>query len=161
MNALTEALGKANADLMAELEAIYKDIHQHPELSMQEFRTAALAADQMERVGYEVTRNVGSTGVVCIMKNGPGPVVMLRADMDALPMAESTCLPYASSVMAKDPEGIDVGVAHSCGHDMHVTWLIGAARILAAHRDVWHGTVLVVFQPGEETAEGATAMVKD
>ncbi|NCT84665.1 MAG: amidohydrolase [Comamonadaceae bacterium] len=161
MNALTHALGEAGPGLMAELEAFYKDLHQHPELSMQEFRTAKIAADAMEGMGYEVTRGVGRTGVVCVLRNGAGPVVMLRADMDALPMAENTGLAYASTERVRGPDGDEVGVAHSCGHDMHVTWLIGAARILAARRADWRGTLLVVFQPGEETAEGASAMVQD
>lgn len=161
MNALTQTLINAAPGLMGELESLYKDIHKHPELSMQEVRTAKIAADAMEALGYAVTRNVGKTGVVCVMDNGSGPVVMLRADMDALPMAENTGLPYASTVTARDADGIEVGVAHSCGHDMHVTWLIGAARLLATNRDAWHGTLLIVFQPGEETAEGARAMVND
>lgn len=161
MNALTQALACADATLVAELEALYKDLHSHPELSMQEVRTSKIAADAMQGLGYEVTRQVGVTGVVCVLKNGAGPTVMLRADMDALPMAENTGLPYASTVKAKDEEGVEVGVAHSCGHDMHVTWMIGAARIFAEHRGVWSGTLMVVFQPGEETAEGANAMVRD
>ncbi|WP_431273444.1 M20 family metallopeptidase [Variovorax ureilyticus] len=161
MNALTQALGSADSALLADLEALYKDIHQHPELSMQEVRTAKIVADTMQDLGYEVTRNVGVTGVVCVMKNGAGPTVMLRADMDALPMAENTGLPYASTVTARDADGVETGVAHSCGHDMHVTWLIGAARILSTNRVAWHGTLLIVFQPGEETAEGATSMVRD
>ena len=161
MNALTQALAVADPTLIAKLEALYKDIHQHPELSMQEVRTAKIAADAMQGFGFEVTRNVGVTGVVCVMKNGTGPTVMLRADMDALPMAENTGLPYASTVMARDAEGDEVGVAHSCGHDMHVTWMIGAAHILSANRAAWHGTLMIVFQPGEETAEGANAMVRD
>lgn len=161
MTALTQALAAADPALMAELETLYKDIHQHPELSMQEVRTAKIVADAMDGLGYEVTRQVGVTGVVCVMRNGAGPTVMLRADMDALPMAENTGLPYASTVTARDADGVEVGVAHSCGHDMHVTWMIGAARILAAHRGAWSGTLLIVFQPGEETAEGANAMVRD
>lgn len=161
MNALTQALGAAEPTLMTYLEALYKDLHQHPELSMQEVRTAKIVADAMQGLGYEVTRNVGVTGVVCVLENGAGPVVMLRADMDALPMAENTGLPHASSVKAKDADGVEVGVAHSCGHDMHVTWMIGAGHILAKNRAAWHGTLMIVFQPGEETAEGATAMVRD
>jgi hippurate hydrolase len=101
------------------------------------------------------------TGVVCVLKNGAGPTVMLRADMDALPMAENTGLPYASTVRAHDAEGHETGVAHACGHDMHVTWMIGAARILSENRAAWRGTLVIVFQPGEETAEGANAMVRD
>ena len=161
MNALTRALDRADPALMSELEALYKDIHQHPELSMQEVRTAKLVADAMRDAGYEVTCEVGVTGVVCVLSNGAGPTVMLRADMDALPMAENTGLPYASTVKARDADGIEVGVAHSCGHDMHVTWMVGAARILSANRPAWSGTLMIVFQPGEETAEGASAMVRD
>lgn len=161
MNALVQALGSAKPALMTELEVLYKDFHRHPELSMQEVRTAKIVADTMQDLGYEVTRNVGVTGVVCVMRNGSGPTVMLRADMDALPMAENSGLPYASTVTARDADGVEVGVAHSCGHDMHVTWMIGAARILSMNRAAWQGTLIIVFQPGEETAEGANAMVRD
>lgn len=161
MNALTKALETADPALMAELEALYKDLHQHPELSMQEVRTAKIVADSMQNLGYEVTRNVGITGVVCVLKNGAAPTVMLRADMDALPMSENTGLPYASTVKTRDADVIEVGVSHSCGHDMHVTWMLGAARILSTNRAAWQGTLMVVFQPGEETAEGANAMVRD
>ena len=161
MNPLVQALARHSDKLLAELEAIYKDLHQHPELSMQEFRTAKIAADYLDSLGYEVTRAVGITGVVGVLRNGTGPTVMLRADMDALPMAENTDLPYASSVKAKDEDGVEVGVAHSCGHDLHVTWLMGVSRVLAEYRDAWNGTVMVVFQPGEEVARGASSMVKD
>jgi len=161
MNALNQALGAVESTLLAELETLYKDLHQHPELSMQEVRTSQIVAEAMQALGYEVTRNVGVTGVVCVMENGAGPTVMLRADMDALPMAEDTGLEYASTVKARDADGIEVCVAHSCGHDMHVTWMIGAARILSANRRAWRGTVMLVFQPGEETAEGARSMVRD
>lgn len=161
MNPIIQAMTDHGGKLLAELETIYKDFHQHPELSMQEFRTAKLAADYIEALGYEVTRGVGVTGVVGVMRNGQGPTVMLRADMDALPMVENTGLPYASTVKAKDEDGIEVDVAHSCGHDLHMTWLMGAARILGKHRDVWHGTVMVVFQPGEEVGRGASCMVDD
>ncbi|HKR46751.1 MAG TPA: M20 family metallopeptidase [Paraburkholderia sp.] len=159
MNSLLQASGRS--ELLTELEAVYKDIHQHPELSMQEVRTAKVAADYIEALGYEVTREVGVTGVVGVLRNGEGPVVMLRADMDALPMEENTGLPYASTVRAKDEDGIEVGVAHSCGHDMHVTWLMGTSKILAEHRDAWAGTIMVVFQPGEEVGRGASSMVSD
>src|ERR1700726_1589486 len=116
----------ANLDgLLAELEAIYKDIHSHPELSMQEARTGGVAADHLRTVGYEVTTGVGKTGVVGLFRNGEGPTVMLRADMDALPIAENTGLSYASKVTATDAEGIIVPVGHMCGHDMHVAWLVG------------------------------------
>lgn len=161
MNPLVQALSSCGAVLLAELETIYKDIHQHPELSMQEVRTAKLAAEFIEALGYEVTRAVGVTGVVGVLRNGEGPTVMLRADMDALPMAENTGLPYASTVKAKDEDGVEVGVAHSCGHDLHVTWLMGASRIFAEHRDAWKGTVMLVFQPGEEVGRGAASMVQD
>ena len=114
------------------LEALYKDVHSHPELSMQETRTAGLAADRLRAAGYEVTAGVGKTGVVGLLRNGEGPTVMLRADMDALPVEEATGLPYASKITAKDREGKTVPVAHMCGHDMHVTWLVGAATLLAA-----------------------------
>ena len=138
--------------LLPKLEAFYADVHSHPELSMQETRTSALAAEQLRASGYEVTTGVGKTGVVGLLKNGAGPTVMLRADMDALPVEEATGLPYASKVK---------GVMHACGHDMHVTWLVGATRLLAEARDAWHGTVMAVFQPAEETAEGAKAMIDD
>ncbi|AJG23587.1 M20 family metallopeptidase [Cupriavidus basilensis] len=161
MNPLVQALTICSGKLLGELETIYKDIHQHPELSMQEVRTAKLAADYIEALGYAVTRAVGVTGVVGVLRNGEGPTVMLRADMDALPMAENTGLPYASTVKAKDEDGVEVGVAHSCGHDLHVTWLMGASRIFAEHRDAWKGTVMLVFQPGEEVGRGAASMVQD
>lgn len=154
------ALGKLD-DLLPELEALYKDIHSHPELSMQETRTAGLAADRLRAVGYEVATGVGKTGVVGLLHNGDGPVVMLRADMDALPVAEATGLPYASKVTVTDREGNTVPVSHMCGHDMHVTWLTGATKLLAEARATWRGTLMAVFQPGEETAEGAQAMIDD
>ncbi|HLX27737.1 MAG TPA: M20 family metallopeptidase [Casimicrobiaceae bacterium] len=147
--------------LMPELEALYKDIHSHPELSMQETRTAGIAADWLRKAGYEVTTGVGKTGVVGLLRNGEGPTVMLRADMDALPVAEDTGLSYASKAMAKDAEGKDVPVGHMCGHDMHVTWLAGATALLAQTRNVWKGTLMAIFQPGEELAEGAKAMIDD
>jgi len=161
MSTLIETMTGAIDGLLPELEAIYKDLHQHPELSMQEVRTARIVADYVEKLGYEVARNVGVTGVVAVLRNGAGPTEMLRADMDALPMAEATGLPYASTVSAKDEDGVEVGVAHSCGHDMHVTWLMGVARLMAEHRDAWHGTLMAVFQPGEEVARGARSMMDD
>ena len=147
--------------LLPDLEALYKDVHSHPELSMQETRTGGLAADRLRAAGYEVTRGVGKTGVVGLLRNGNGPTVMLRADMDALPVEEATGLPYASKVRAQDREGRVVPVGHMCGHDMHVAWLIGATALLARAREAWHGTLIAVFQPGEETAEGAQAMIDD
>ena len=147
--------------LIPVLEALYKDVHSHPELSMQETRTAGLAAEQLRKAGYDVTAAVGKTGVVGLLRNGAGPTVMLRADMDALPIAEATGLDYASKVTVRDPEGKEVPVGHMCGHDMHVTWLVGAARLFAQARKAWTGTLMVVFQPGEETAQGARAMIDD
>lgn len=161
MNPLVQALAGSGDGVLAELEALYEDLHRHPELSMQEVRTAGIAAGALEKAGYQVTRGVGGTGVVGVLRNGEGPAVMLRADMDALPMAEDTGLPYASAVVARSEEGHEVPVAHSCGHDLHVTWLVGAARVLAEHRDLWRGTALVVFQPGEEVGRGAAGMVGD
>jgi hippurate hydrolase len=138
--------------LLDDVERLYKDVHRHPELSMQEERTAALAADRLQAAGFEVTAGVGKTGVVGLLRNGSGPTVMLRADMDALPVHEQTGLEYASTID---------GAMHACGHDMHVAWLAGAATALAGARDGWHGTLLAVFQPAEETAEGAQAMIDD
>jgi hippurate hydrolase len=161
MSTLIKGMASSIDSLLPELEAIYKDLHQHPELSMQEVRTAEIVANYAEKLGYEVTREVGVTGVVAVLRNGGGPIVMLRADMDALPMAEATGLPYASTVRAKDEEGVEGGVAHSCGHDMHVTWLLGIARLMAEHRDGWRGTLMAVFQPGEEVARGARSMIDD
>src|SRR5437588_8589002 len=147
--------------LIPDLEALYKDLHAHPELSMEETRTAGLAADRLRSAGYEVTTGVGKTGVVGLLRNGEGPTVMLRADMDALPVEEATGLPYASKVRATDREGKTVPVMHACGHDMHVAWLVGATALLAQARGAWRGTLMAVFQPAEETAEGAQAMIND
>src|SRR6266576_6563836 len=149
------------ATLLPELEAVYKDIHAHPELSMQETRTAGIAANHLKALGFDVTTGVGKTGVVGILRNGDGPTVMLRADMDALPVKEETGLPYASKITAADNEGKSVPVMHACGHDVHVTWLVGATTLLAKARDTWHGTLMAVFQPAEETAVGAQAMIAD
>ncbi|GAW66373.1 amidohydrolase [Geoanaerobacter pelophilus] len=147
--------------LTPDLETLYKDLHAHPELSMQETRTAALAAEWLRRAGYEVTTGVGKTGVVGLLRNGEGPTVMLRADMDALPIEEATGLSYASQVTSTDAEGKTVPVGHMCGHDMHVAWLAGAAALFAQELSPWRGTLMVVFQPGEETAQGAQAMIDD
>lgn len=140
------------AAVLDDVEELYKDVHRHPELSMQEERTAGLAAERLQKAGFEVTTGVGNTGVVGLLANGEGPTVMLRADMDALPVQELTELDYASRTD---------GVMHACGHDMHVAWLAGAAALLAASRESWQGTVLAVFQPAEETAAGAQAMIDD
>ena len=145
----------------ADLVELYRDLHAHPELSGQEHRTASLAAARLEDAGFEVTTGVGGTGVVGVLSNGDGPAVMLRADMDALPVAEQTGLDYASTQTTTDADGAQVPVMHACGHDMHVTWLVGATAQLAASRDAWSGTVLAVFQPAEETAAGAQGMIDD
>src|SRR4051812_24486491 len=147
--------------LLPDLQTLYTDIHAHPELSMQETRTAGLAADRLRAAGYEVTTGVGKTGVVGLLRNGDGPTVMLRADMDALPVQEATGLPYASRATATDRDGKSVPVMHACGHDMHVAWLVGAAALLAQDRAAWKGTLMALFQPAEETAEGARAMIDD
>jgi len=149
------------SDLLPTLEAAYKDVHTHPELSMQESRTAAIAAKHLADNGYEVTTGVGKTGVVGVLRNGDGPTVMLRADMDALPIQEDTGLDYASTATTTDPSGKAVPVAHACGHDMHVAWLMGASALFSRARDAWHGTLITLFQPGEETAQGARAMIDD
>jgi hippurate hydrolase len=147
--------------LLPELEDTYKDIHAHPELSMQESRTAGIAEARLKMLGFDVTSGVGKTGVVGLLRNGGGPTVMLRADMDALPIEEATGLPYASKAVGISPEGKNVPVAHSCGHDMHVACSIGAASLFAKTRDAWKGTLMVVFQPGEEIGQGAQAMIDD
>ena len=149
------------ADLLGRLEEIYKDIHAHPELSMQEHRTAGIAAAWLREQGYEVTEHIGGTGVVGLLRNGDGATVLLRADMDALPIQESTGLPYASQASGTDRFGQATSIAHSCGHDMHVAWLMGTTRLLAENRDKWRGTVMAVFQPGEEIGQGAAAMIAD
>jgi len=143
------------------LEALYTDVHAHPKLSMQETRTAGLAAERLRTAGYDVTTAIGKTGVVGLLRNGAGPTVMLRADMDALPVEEATDLPYASKIKATDREGTTVPVMHACRHDMHVAWLVGATTLFAQARGAWRGTLIAVFQPAEETAEGAQAMIDD
>jgi amidohydrolase len=142
-------------------QALYLDLHQHPELSGHETRTAEVMAGKLRALGYEVTEHVGGTGVVGIMKNGPGPVVMLRTELDALPVTEETGLPYASKVKAKDDSGRDVGVMHACGHDVHMATLYGTAAIMAKTKDTWHGTLMLVGQPAEEVITGAKKMVED
>ena len=158
----------ADAELPS-LLTVYKDIHAHPELSTQEQRTAALLAKELRAVGCDVTENVGKYetadqkcyGVVGVMKNGDGPVVLVRTDLDALPVQEETGLPYASKVVTKNEKGDDVPVMHACGHDAHVSILIGVARSLAKLKDQWRGTIVFVGQPAEEVIAGASAMMKD
>lgn len=143
--------------MAADLAALYQDIHAHPELAFAEHRTAALVADRLRDLGYQTTTGVGRTGVVGVLSRGDGPTVLLRADMDALPVLEQTGLPYAST--ARDDNGVPL--MHACGHDMHVACLLGAAAALAAGSPSWSGTLLLVFQPAEETGEGARAMIDD
>src|SRR3982075_276411 len=133
----TEPVLKSLDRLIPDLEALYKDVHAHPELSMQETRTAGIAADRLRKAGYDVTTGVGKTGVVGLLRNGNGPTVMLRADMDALPVEETTGLPYASKITVKGRDGNTVPVGHMCGHDMHVTWLVGATKLLSEERTTW------------------------
>jgi hippurate hydrolase len=155
-----------------DLEAIYTDLHRHPELSFQETRTAGVVAQRLSELGIEFEEGVGRTGVVAVLRGGSadssadseaatGPVVWLRADMDALPVEERTGLAYASTARGVDPQGTDVPVMHACGHDMHVTALLGALERLAATTDEWRGTVVAVFQPAEEYGAGSQAMIAD
>jgi hippurate hydrolase len=156
-----DALGDAVGKDMPSLLALYRDLHANPELSMQEVKTAAKLAAEAKRLGFTVTTGVGKTGVVAVMKNGPGPVLMLRADMDGLPVIEQTGLPYASKVRATSVAGVESGVMHACGHDTHMTAWVGAARRLAAMKDRWSGTLVMILQPGEEIGVGAKAMLDD
>ncbi|MFI6874276.1 amidohydrolase [Streptomyces sp. NPDC050400] len=150
------------AKIREDLAGLYQDLHRHPELSRQEHRSAALLAGRLRAAGVdEVTEGVGGTGVVGVLRGGDGPVVMLRADFDALPVEEKTGLPYASEQRGVDADGTDVPVMHACGHDMHAACLVGAATLLAGAREQWRGTVLLVFQPAEELGCGARDMVDD
>jgi hippurate hydrolase len=149
------------AGIRTDLAALYRDLHAHPELGFAEVRTSAEVARRLAALGADVTSGVGGTGVVGVLRNGTGPTVLLRADMDALPVAERTGLPYASTARAVDAEGNDVPVMHACGHDMHVTCLLGALDLLAGARTMWKGTILAVFQPAEEVGGGAVAMLAD
>ena len=142
-------------------EALYLDLHRNPELSSHEEKTAAKIADQLRKVGYEVTTGFGGTGVVGVLKNGSGPTVMIRAELDALPVEEKTGLPYASQVKSKNDKGADVGVMHACGHDLHMAIGMGTAALLAQNKDRWRGTFIYVGQPAEETVTGAVAMLKE
>ncbi|MCE0762469.1 amidohydrolase [Pseudonocardia kujensis] len=142
-------------------EEFYKNLHAHPELSHQERRTAERVSKRLRQAGYEVHGDLGGTGVVGVLVNGPGPTVLVRADMDALPVREDTGLPYASTVMTTDAAGDQVPVAHACGHDVHVSCLLGAAQMLADGRGSWHGTLVTLFQPAEETGDGARGMLAD
>ncbi len=144
-----------------QVEALYLDLHRNPELSYHEEKTAAKIADQLRKLGYDVTTGVGGTGVVGVFKNGSGPVVMLRAELDALPVPEKTGLPYASHVTTHDDRGVEVPVMHACGHDLHMAIGIGTAALLVKSKDRWRGTFIYVGQPAEERTGGAKAMIKD
>jgi hippurate hydrolase len=143
------------------LIALYRHLHEHPELSGQEKETAARMAKELREIGAKVTADFGGHGVVGVLENGPGKVLMLRADMDALPVVEQTGVPFASKVHMQDNRGTTVGVMHACGHDVHMTNLVGVARYLATHRDQWSGTVVLLFQPAEETGSGAERMLAE
>ncbi|MGB9491192.1 MAG: amidohydrolase [Terriglobales bacterium] len=140
---------------------LYLDLHEHPELSSHETQTAAKLAERLRTLGYEVTEHVGGTGIVAIMKNGAGPTVMLRTELDALPVEEKTGLAYASKIHTQDDSGRDVPVMHACGHDLHMAAIIGTAAIMAHSKDTWHGTLMLIGQPAEETISGARAMIAD
>jgi amidohydrolase len=144
-----------------ELESLYFDLHRTPELAMHEQQTAAKLAARVKAMGYEVTTGVGGTGVVAVLRNGPGPKILLRTDMDALPIEEKTNLPFASHVTVKSDSSTSTPVAHACGHDIHMASWVGTAKLMATNRDRWHGTLILVGQPAEETGEGAAAMIKD
>ncbi|MDX6289719.1 MAG: hypothetical protein QOH42_1518, partial [Blastocatellia bacterium] len=170
----TPAIAQQSIDSMldreiAQLVSTYKMLHAAPELSHHEEKTAAFVASQLRALGYTVTERVGkyaepdwtSYGVVAVMKNGAGPTVLVRTELDALPVEEKTGLPYASTVKAKNDAGQEVSVMHACGHDIHLTSFLGTAKMLVALKDQWHGTLIMIGQPAEETVNGARAMLAD
>src|SRR5947199_4024913 len=166
--AMTAAAPAAAQDLrsaihadMPDLMDLYRDLHAHPERSMQEPRSAARMAEEARRAGFTVTTGVGHTGVVAVLANGPGPILLLRADMDALPVEEQTGLPFASHVRGTSLTGVESGVMHACGHDTHMTTWVATARRMAAMRSSWSGTLVMIAQPGEEIGAGAKAMLDD
>jgi hippurate hydrolase len=147
--------------MVRDLEPLYRDLHQHPELGFQETRTSALLAERLKGLGFEVTTGVGKTGIVALLKNGAGPTAMLRTELDALPVAEKTGAPFASTATGRNASGQSVPVMHACGHDLHMTAWAGTAAWMATHRDRWRGTLMLVGQPAEEGGGGATAMLRD
>lgn len=159
--ALADPLSQGVAADLPQLMDLYRQLHAHPELSFHETRTAALLAAQARKLGFDVTEKVGGTGVVAVMRNGPGPVLLIRADMDALPVVEQTGLPFASKVRAMTDEGVESGVMHACGHDTHMSAWIGVARRLAAMKAQWSGTLVMILQPAEERGAGARMMLED
>jgi hippurate hydrolase len=154
MPAAAQSLGDQVQQQMPSLMTIYKDLHANPELSFMEVRSAGILAAEARKLGFDVTEKVGGTGVVAVMKNGPGPVVLVRADMDGLPVTEQTGLPGASKVRVTTKEGVETGVMHACGHDTHMTSWIGTARLMAANKDKWSGTLVMIGQPAEERGAG-------
>ena len=158
MVALIEKAIDREADALL---ALYKHIHAHPELAFQEVQTADRLAKELRTLGFTVTEKVGGTGVVGVLANGTGPTIMVRADMDGLPIIEATGLPYASKVLTRDADGNPVGVMHACGHDMNVTCLVGVARVLSSLKPHWQGTLILIGQPAEEIGAGAKAMLED
>ena len=159
--AQSAAVPKEVQTVYPDAHALYVDLHQHPELSSHETQTAAKLAGRLRSLGYEVTEHVGGAGIVAILKNGPGPTVMLRTELDALPVEEKTGLAYASKVRTKDDRGQDVAVMHACGHDLHMASIAGTGAIMAQSRTTWHGTLMLIGQPAEETIGGADGMIKD
>jgi hippurate hydrolase len=157
----TAAITKKLDVELPDLEGLYKHLHSHPELSLHERESAGRMAKELSALGFEVTTGVGGTGVVGLLKNGPGPIVLVRTDMDALPVTEQTRLPYASTVKVRDKAGNEVGVMHACGHDMHMTCWVGTARVLASMKDTWRGTLMFIGQPAEEIGAGARMMLDD
>ena len=159
--AAAQTLGGEVEKQMPSLMAIYKDLHANPELSFMEVRSAGILAAEARKLGFKVTEKVGGTGVVAVMENGPGPVVMVRADMDGLPVTEQTGLPGASKIRVTTKEGVETGVMHACGHDTHMTAWIGVARLMAANKAKWSGTLVMIGQPAEERGAGARMMLAD
>lgn len=159
--AAAQTLGGEVEKQMPSLMAIYKNLHANPELSFMEVRSAGILAAETRKLGYKVTEKVGGTGIVAVMENGPGPVVLVRADMDGLPVTEQTGLPGASKVRVTTKEGVETGVMHACGHDTHMTAWIGVARLMAANKAKWSGTLVMIGQPAEERGAGARMMLAD
>jgi amidohydrolase len=155
------ALAEKVSALYPELEPLYFDLHEHPELSQHEKETSAKLAERVRKLGFDVTTGVGGYGVVAVLKNGPGPTLMIRTELDALPVLEQTGLPYASHVVTRDDSGATVPVMHACGHDIHMTAWVGTATILSQMRNRWHGTLVMIAQPDEEKDSGARTMLKD
>ncbi|WP_083007474.1 amidohydrolase [Halomonas sp. GT] len=158
---LKSAIHAQLAAIIEDVKTLYRQLHQHPELPFQEHNTSARLAESLERLGYHVTRNVGGTGVVALLTNGEGPTVMLRGDMDALPIKEETGLAFASQVTAITENGADVPLMHACGHDLHSSCIVGTAAVMAGLKEHWSGTLMLICQPAEEIFGGAKAMLED